>query len=85
VIASSTQEVGIYQEKLGAVETNSYICANYEVGENRSIKSRVLQEVLHNFLEEAFFTQLRTTECLGYICWVRENQIRGVGFIRFVV
>jgi len=85
VIASSTQEVGIYQEKLGAVETNSYICANYEVGENRSIKSRVLQEVLHNFLDEAFFTQLRTTECLGYICWVRENQIRGVGFIRFVV
>ncbi|EAR82571.1 insulysin, insulin-degrading enzyme (macronuclear) [Tetrahymena thermophila SB210] len=85
VIQPAVDQVYVYTETLGEEETNNYICANYEDGESVSVRSRVIMELLGNVFSESFFTQLRTNECLGYICWSRTNAIRGVGFVRFII
>jgi len=48
-------------------------------------KSRMLNDILDNYLRDSFFDQLRTNEQLGYVVYSRAMLLRGVNIFVFVI
>jgi len=67
-----------------AANPNSGIFQLYQV-KAHSDKTRILNDILDNYLREAFFDQLRTNEQLGYVVYSRALLFRGISQFCFVI
>ncbi|EAS04318.1 insulysin, insulin-degrading enzyme (macronuclear) [Tetrahymena thermophila SB210] len=74
----------VWEINLDDSETNSYISSIFQF-ENSSIKNDVLMKLIDNFLEEPFYTSLRTEQQLGYIVWSMTCAERTVIYVYFQI
>ena len=58
---------------------------SFELKPTKVIRNKVLLALIGDFLNEKFYTQLRTNEQLGYIVWCQTSEQRGIGHVKFVI
>lgn len=63
---------------------NSCCFSYYEVGQI-DLKTKLVNQVVMQYLDEPFFDDLRTKQQLGYVVFNRADKNRGVTFNKFVV